>query len=149
MFKDRVLGRVYTVHPNQTEAYHMRLLLHTVCGPRTFEELRTFNGIVCLTYKAACLARGLLEDDRNWETTLDEAVLCDSPQRIRELFVTMIVFCQVPFNVNTNERGNDIMQYASSTYDICDVFHLTFKPPITFTSEDIYAFHKRSWARLK
>ncbi|GFQ80577.1 hypothetical protein TNCT_737001 [Trichonephila clavata] len=35
------LGRVYTVHPNDREAFHMRLLLHHVRGPISFEDLKT------------------------------------------------------------------------------------------------------------
>ena len=43
IYESDCLGRVYTVHPNDTECYHLRLLLHTVRGPTSFEALRTFN----------------------------------------------------------------------------------------------------------
>lgn len=35
------LGRVYTVHPNNAECYYLRMLLHNVKGPTSFEYLRT------------------------------------------------------------------------------------------------------------
>ncbi|GBN72756.1 hypothetical protein AVEN_36883-1 [Araneus ventricosus] len=41
------LGRVYTVHPTNSECFHLRLLLHEVRGPMSFKDLRTFDGWVC------------------------------------------------------------------------------------------------------
>ena len=38
------LGRVYTVHPGNSECFHLRLLLHTMHGPTSFTELRTVDG---------------------------------------------------------------------------------------------------------
>lgn len=93
--KEHALGRVYTVHPNNTECYHLRLLLHEVRGPTSFESLRTINGVVQPTFKSACKALGLLEDDQHWRTTLQEAALCQSPFMMRELFTILLVFCQV------------------------------------------------------
>ena len=46
----------------------MRQLLGVVSGPRSFEHLRTVNNIVYGTYKEACIARGLLEDDQEWSS---------------------------------------------------------------------------------
>ncbi|XP_076301721.1 uncharacterized protein LOC143219730 [Lasioglossum baleicum] len=93
--KEHVLGRVYTIHPNNTECYHLRLLLHEVRGPTSFEYLKTVNGILHPTFQSACKAIGLLEDDKHWDTTLEEAALCDSPLKLRELFTIMLVFCQL------------------------------------------------------
>lgn len=83
--KDRVLGRVYTVHPSNTECYYLRLLLHEIRGPTSFTYLKTVNGEVQSTFQAACKALGLLEDDAHWDRTL-EVSLSHSPNRIRELF---------------------------------------------------------------
>ncbi|GFW94250.1 ATP-dependent DNA helicase [Trichonephila clavipes] len=72
---DNALGRVYTVHPNNREAFHMRLLLHHVRGPISFEHLKTVvvrdeDGDIleikpCSTYTEACQVLGLVEDDSN------------------------------------------------------------------------------------
>ncbi|GFY43544.1 hypothetical protein TNIN_485841 [Trichonephila inaurata madagascariensis] len=61
---DNALGRVYTAHPNNREAFHMRLLLHHVRGPISFENLKTVivrdeDGDIleikpCSTYTEAC-----------------------------------------------------------------------------------------------
>jgi len=57
--------------------------------PNSFADLKRHNGILHQTFKAACLSRGLLEDDRNWEITLEEAVISNSPTKLRELFAIM------------------------------------------------------------
>ena len=51
------------------------------------------NGVVCATYKEACFRRGLLQDDREWEVTLAEAVVFQTGRQLRSLFATMLVFC--------------------------------------------------------
>ncbi|GJZ15376.1 putative ribonuclease H-like domain-containing protein [Tanacetum coccineum] len=44
-------------------------------GPRDFEELLTVNKRVCATFKEACFAYGLLNDDREWTRDIQEASL--------------------------------------------------------------------------
>lgn len=105
--KDQTLGRVYTVHPGNAECYYLRLLLHTIPGPQSFSHLKTVAGVTHPTFQAACKALGLLEDDANWDHTLEEASCTDSPQRIRELFAIMLVFCQVSDPVLLWEKHRD------------------------------------------
>ncbi|GFW67307.1 ATP-dependent DNA helicase [Trichonephila clavipes] len=38
---------------------------------------------------------GLLEEDAHWNSTLDEVSISESPNKIRELFAIILVFCQV------------------------------------------------------
>ncbi|GFY24074.1 ATP-dependent DNA helicase [Trichonephila clavipes] len=86
---DNALGRVYTVHPNNREAFHMRLLLHHVRGPISFEDLKTVivrdeDGDIleikpCSTYTVACQVLGLLEDDSLWYQAMEEATVSQSP----------------------------------------------------------------------
>lgn len=52
------------------------------------------NGTIQPTYQVACKALGLLEDERHWDITIEEAVLCGSPFKLRELFAVMLIFCQ-------------------------------------------------------
>ena len=87
------LGRVYTVHPNNFECFFLRLLLHTVRGPTSFEALRMVNNRVCATFREACQLRGLLEDDAQWDATMAEAATVQSPERLRNLFVILLITC--------------------------------------------------------
>ena len=42
------------------------MLLTVVRGARSFEDLRTLDGVECPTFKAACIALRHLEDDGEW-----------------------------------------------------------------------------------
>ena len=92
-FKDAALGRVYTIHPNLQECYFLRLLLHEVRGPTSFDELKRVNGEVCQTFREACNKLGLLEDDAHWMATLEEAATCVPARKIRDLFAIMLTQC--------------------------------------------------------
>ncbi|KAL4113113.1 hypothetical protein QTP88_016796 [Uroleucon formosanum] len=92
---DDALGRVYTIHPHNTECYYLRMLLHEIRGPTSFSHLKTINGILHNTFQSACNVLGLLEDDNHWNNTLNEASLSDLPTKLRELFTVMLVFCQL------------------------------------------------------
>ncbi|XP_071565387.1 uncharacterized protein [Temnothorax nylanderi] len=105
--KDHALGRVYTIHPNNTECYYLRLLLHEIRGPTSFLDLKIANGVLCSTFQSACKALGLLEDDKHWDNTLEEAALCDSPFKLRELFTVMLVFCQLTEPLSLWEKYKD------------------------------------------
>lgn len=87
------LGRVYTVHPNNAECFFLRMLLHEVRGPTSFQAIKTVDGEVCETYREACFRLGLLEDDRHWDTTLTEASETCHPHQIRTLFAIILTTC--------------------------------------------------------
>ncbi|GFY14242.1 ATP-dependent DNA helicase [Trichonephila clavipes] len=87
------LGLVYTVHVTNLECFCLRMLLHHVRGPTSFTELKIVNGQECQTYREACEARRLLENDNHWDETLEKAVQCRSPDKIRELYATLLFSC--------------------------------------------------------
>ncbi len=87
------LGRVYAVHPIHAECFNLRLLLHTVRGPTSFEHLKTVNGKVCNTYQEACGLLGLLEDDEQWDKALAECDETCSATELRNLFAMILAVC--------------------------------------------------------
>ena len=89
-----VIGRMYFVHPSAGEHFYLRMLLTTVKGPESWEHLRTFNGEVHPNYKEACLARGLLEDDGEWNQCLQEAGNMQSGHQLHSLFAIMLIWCK-------------------------------------------------------
>ncbi|RYE17175.1 MAG: hypothetical protein EOP45_16265 [Sphingobacteriaceae bacterium] len=93
IFESDTLGRVYTVHPNYHECYYLRILLHTIKGPTSFESLKTVNGVVHSTYREACLELGLLENDNQWDLALIEAAQISHPIQIRNLFAIILTTC--------------------------------------------------------
>ena len=87
------LGRIYTVHPKNDECFFLRLLLVNVRGPTSFKSLRTVNGVLFPTYRAACQQLNLLENDNHWDLTISEAIISASPHQTRSLFTVIISTC--------------------------------------------------------
>ncbi|GBM52328.1 hypothetical protein AVEN_126404-1 [Araneus ventricosus] len=88
------LGRVCTIHSRNTHCYYLRLLLHKNKGLASFKDLRIVNGIEYETYREACLALGLLENDNQWNEALKEVAYSYSPSKIRTLFALILSFCE-------------------------------------------------------
>ncbi|KAL8119670.1 hypothetical protein AgCh_016964 [Apium graveolens] len=93
--KGKAVGRIYYTHPASGERFYMRMLLNFVRGSTSFECIRTINGITYPTFKAACYALGLLDDDKEWIDCLSEAAIWGTGNELRNLFVTILIFCQV------------------------------------------------------
>ncbi|GJS06923.1 hypothetical protein Tco_0363719 [Tanacetum coccineum] len=47
----------------------------TLTLTRSFEEIKTRNGRICNTFKEACSAYGLINDDKEWTQAILEASL--------------------------------------------------------------------------
>ena len=54
-----VIGSMYFVHPSSSDHFYLRLLLTTVIGAKSWEDLRRFGDELHPTYKTACFACGL------------------------------------------------------------------------------------------
>ena len=120
VYEAEAIGRVYTVSPRQGECFYIRLLLHNVRGPTSFDALKTVNGIICVTFREACLFRGLLDDDNAWDLTLQEASISATPQAMRSLLAIIITQCH-PSDVGLLWRHHkhhfteDILHEAETT----------------------------------
>lgn len=94
--KGFAIGRMYFVPPTAGERFYLRTLLTVVKGPASFNDLRTHGGVTYNTFREACLARGLLEDDGEWRRCLREASGMQIGACLRSLFVTILLFC-IPY----------------------------------------------------
>jgi hypothetical protein len=108
IMRDTTIGRVYTMHPNNTECFYLRILLHTVPGPISLKQLKTVNGQYYFTFQSTCLALGLLEDDKHWDDTMSKANLTKNSSKIQNLFAILISFCQLsePFKLWNKYKNN-------------------------------------------
>jgi DNA replication protein DnaC len=88
------IGRMFFVSPTAGERFYLRTLLCVVRGARSFEDLCTHRGHRYSTFREACLARGLLEDDGEWRQCLEEACHMQTGTRLRLLFVMILNFCR-------------------------------------------------------
>ncbi|XP_072066853.1 uncharacterized protein [Arachis hypogaea] len=68
-----VIGRIFFVPPGSGERYYLRLLLNYVRGSTCYEDIRTIDGVVYSSFKDACYARGLLDDDKEYVEAIVEA----------------------------------------------------------------------------
>ena len=99
---------MYYVHPSAEECFYIRLLLTCVKGATSFEHLRSFNNTEYPTFKEACIARGLLEDDSEWHQCLEEAKEMQMGGQLRRLFVTILCDC---FPTNPRALWDDFKSY--------------------------------------
>ncbi|GFV13168.1 uncharacterized protein TNCV_4071081 [Trichonephila clavipes] len=129
LYSSDALGRLYTVHPNNTECFYLRLLLINIRGPISFQDLRTVNGQLCATYRQACQELNLLENDAHWDTARADASNTARPQQIRTLFAIILTSC---FPSNPNDLWGKYKDYMSE-----DILHrlraANQNPDIQFT----------------
>ncbi|GJR73024.1 hypothetical protein Tco_0085389 [Tanacetum coccineum] len=85
---------VYSI-PASGERYYLRMLLNVVRGVTGFEHLMTVNHRLYATFKEVCFAYGLLNDDREWTKALSEASLWALGPQLHDIFITMLLFCDV------------------------------------------------------
>ena len=94
--KNRSIGRMYAAHPIEGERWYLRLCLLHIRGATCFEDLKTFEGQQYGTHYETCKAMGILEDDEEWDKCLiDAAFMETSGSKLRSLFVSILVFCNV------------------------------------------------------
>ncbi len=95
------MGRMYFVQPLEGKRYYLRVLLTHVVGSTCFENLRTahqphtLTTVVHPTFKATCLARGLLQDDVEWDQCLSEVAGMQLPRSLPKLFASLLIFNNV------------------------------------------------------
>ena len=85
------LGRLHNVPPNCGEAFYLRILLNHIKGATCYEDLRTINEVCYPSFKEACFALGLIDDDKEFIEAINEASNWASASYLRKLFVTMLL----------------------------------------------------------
>jgi hypothetical protein len=106
--KHNKIIRIAHVSPAQGETFYLRILLHIVKGAKSFSEIRTVARQEYPTFRLACQALGLLGDDQEWSHALTDAANWSSTYQLRQLFVTLLVFCEVsdPTKLFTDHCAN-------------------------------------------
>lgn len=85
------LGRIHHVPPSWGELFYLRVLLNKVRGPMKWDDIKEYDNVVYPTYKDACYARGLLEDDKEYIDGLLEASLWGMGDYLRSFFVMLLI----------------------------------------------------------
>ena len=88
------VGRIYNVSHHNGELFALRRLLRVVKGATSFADMATYAGQLQPSFAAACLARGLCDDDSDLVMALMEIVEVEiSVHKIRRIFASAIVHC--------------------------------------------------------
>ncbi|XGW24733.1 hypothetical protein V3C99_006300, partial [Haemonchus contortus] len=86
---------MYKADPLDVERYSLRILPLHRRGPKSFNDLKTVDGILHDTFKDAAKALGLMNDDSHYDSSLSEASGFHMPAQLRSLFISLLCFCSV------------------------------------------------------
>ncbi|KAK9062252.1 hypothetical protein SSX86_019438 [Deinandra increscens subsp. villosa] len=78
------------MYPEARSLTYVQFPSKFVKGPKSFEAIRTVNGHLHDTFKDACYALGLLDDDREYIEAIVEASHHGSGHYLRNLFATLL-----------------------------------------------------------
>lgn len=73
--------------------FYLRLLLLNVPSPTSFDFLKTVDGILYHSFKEACQARGLLDNDSEHDSCLNEAFSFQNDFAFQRLFMLIVATC--------------------------------------------------------
>ncbi|PWA98889.1 DNA helicase [Artemisia annua] len=89
------IGRLTYVHPSAGDLFYQRILLCHQRGCTSFPSIRTVDGYTHSTNRSACEAMGLLQDDQEWITAMQEAAATATASQLRALFSEILVFTDI------------------------------------------------------
>ncbi|XP_074323863.1 uncharacterized protein LOC141660775 [Apium graveolens] len=90
-----VIGRLSEVHSSSGELLYLRMLLLRKKGSMSFEDLKTVNGHIHETFKEACAALGLLQNDNQWHEAISENSHTSLPPPLRVMFVNILAYSPI------------------------------------------------------
>ncbi|KAK9684322.1 hypothetical protein RND81_10G202200 [Saponaria officinalis] len=122
-------------------------------GSRSYEEIRTINGHTYPTFKDACYALGLLNNDKEWNDAMREANQWVMPYQLRELFFTMLLFCEISdlnnlWETNYNILSDDIERQKRKLFGLPEL-QLSEEAKKTYTLMEIDKILMKYGKRLK
>jgi hypothetical protein len=89
------IGRIHYVPPGVGEQFYLRILLNYVKGPTSYDDIKTVENVYYKTFKDACYAMGLMDDDKEYIDAIKEAAHWGTAPYLRVLFVTLLIAKQL------------------------------------------------------
>ncbi|CAN1254546.1 ATP-dependent DNA helicase PIF1 [Linum perenne] len=121
--KGFAVGRIVYIHPKREQVFYLRILLTKVRGALSYEFLRTVNGVLYPNFKEACRILGLLSTDDEWDAVMYEVSQWGQPTLVRNVFISLLMFCQVS-DLST------LLGIAATLLPDASTAHSRFKIPI-------------------
>lgn len=87
-----ILPRIHTPPARNLQAIATRLLAMNMCGPTSFDELKTYKGKVYKTCLEAAEARGLMNGIDEWVNVINEIFELDGPTASRRAFAQILLY---------------------------------------------------------
>nr|KAJ0217971.1 hypothetical protein LSAT_V11C300113370 [Lactuca sativa] len=112
------IGRIHAVSPKLGETYFLRILFNKVRGPTSFEDIRTVNREICPTFRDACYALGLLDDDREYIEAIKEASHSATSYYLQSLFSMMLISGMPYLDFDCVSSSNNRLIAEELSYDI-------------------------------
>ncbi len=110
--RPKTIGRLYSVSPKVGDLFYLRLLLVSVAGHTSFTNIRTINGETLPTLN---LRLCLLDNDDHLRSAMTEVPERYSPEKLRQLFVTIACCC---------DAADLLSIWEEFTEDLCqDILH--------------------------
>ncbi|XP_027169196.1 uncharacterized protein LOC113768887 [Coffea eugenioides] len=85
------IRRIVAANPNEGECYFLWLLLVSVKGPTSFDDLKIIDGKYAASFQEAATLSGYFESNNAQEQCLQEAALYHMSHTFRRLFATLLV----------------------------------------------------------
>jgi hypothetical protein len=79
---------MYSVSPSDPEKFYLRLLLLHMPGARSYTDLLTVDGVICASFRDACVQRHLLADNGEYYVAIAEASTFQMPRQLQGMFAT-------------------------------------------------------------
>ena len=85
------IGRIHFAAPGSGERFYLRTMLNHVKGPLSYDDIKTVGEVKYNSFKEACFALGLLDDDKEFVTAINQVSVWASASYMRRLFVILLV----------------------------------------------------------
>jgi hypothetical protein len=103
------VGRLTYIPHSHRDLYYLRLLLNVQVGCQSFEDLKTVNGHIYDSYREACRALRLLEDDLEFINAIIEVSELGSDISLRQMFANLLMSNSMSDPLNVWEQLWEIL----------------------------------------
>ncbi|KAL7154894.1 hypothetical protein ABFS83_03G034600 [Erythranthe nasuta] len=113
------VGRIHYVAPGSGELYYLRILLNIIRGLSSYTELRTINNVVYPTFRDACYAIGLLDDNKEYIDSIEEASHWGFAKFLRNMFTTLLLSNQMArpeYNYTATRSNKSLADFPTMSF---------------------------------